>query len=386
MILVFKRKLFRNIVSKIRSFRTTLLHKNKVWLNIVGKRKNMVIPISIILCLCFLTVCTVVALKTYIRAFGRVNGHLDGSYYSDITWNDIDQTRYAREEVRFSSGKNKLQGFVYGKTNSKGLVVISHGLGSTADSFIPMVTYFVDRGWRVFAFNNTGAGGSEGNGTRGLYQSLIDLDAALAYVENTGAFRDLPVMLLGHSWGGFAVCAVLNYNHKINAVASFAGYNSGMEVLREQGLAAAGVFYYGAIPQMMLLQKLLFGKVTKLNAVDGINKAGVPVLIVQCSDDFLIPAATTSIYAHREKITNPHVEIIYRDGEDATGHGDVFHSRKQREYMNWADKNWESYKAEHSNASRAEWAREINFDKALAGELDASIMERVEKLFESARQ
>ena len=34
----------------------------------------------------------------------------------------------------------------------------------------------------------------------------------------------------------------------------------------------------------------------------------------------MVPANTTSIYAHREKITNPKVEIIYKDGADATGH------------------------------------------------------------------
>jgi hypothetical protein len=55
--------------------------------------------------------------------------------------------------VRFRSGKNPLTGYMFGEQNDKGLVVISHGLGFGAEDYLAEALYFVDKGWRVFAFD-----------------------------------------------------------------------------------------------------------------------------------------------------------------------------------------------------------------------------------------
>ena len=342
--------------------------------------------VIIIICTCFFLACTILAIIIYSRSFGRVEGPLDGHFHSFLTWNEIDHSRYPREEHYFYSGPNKLQGFVYGGANSKGLIVFSHGMGSTPESYFSLVMHFVDRGWRVFTFSNTGVAGSEGKSVRGLYQSLIDLNTALTYIESEITFKGLPVMLMGHSWGGFAACTVLNYNHDIKAVVSFAGFNSGREVLKEKGLRLAGKFYYLLTPQLWAIEKLLFGDTMEMNAVDGINRAGIPVMIVQSSDDQMIPADTTSIYAKRGKITNPNVEIIFLDGEDAAGHTYVFCSKGQRQYRAWAEESWEKYKASHEEPSQLQWALEINYDKALANELNPVLMEKIDSFFEKARR
>jgi predicted alpha/beta hydrolase len=315
--------------------------------------------------------------------FGKVESP-ENDFFPYYSWNEINQIKYSREDVHFYSGKNKLQGFIYGRENTNGLVVISIGLGITADGYFPMIMYFVDRGWRVFVFNNTGVSGSEGKSTRGMVQSLIDLDTALTYVENSDKFNGLPVMLIGHSWGGYAVCAVLNYNHRVNAVVSFAGYNKGIDMISEGGVSMLGNFYYIFTPQQWVIEKFLFGGAGNLTAVGGINKSGIPVMIVQCSNDDVVRPETTSIYAHRKEITNPYVEILYRDGEDAIGHW-TFYSQAQKKYNDWALKNWETYKAENKNALKLQWANEINFDKDLANELDHDLFERIITMFNEAK-
>ena len=350
------------------------------------KKRIHIAKIIIIVSLClFFTVNSILALVIYSQSFGRVEEFPSDKFYTYFTWEEIDRAKYSREELHFHSGRNKLQGFIYGASNNKGLVIISQGLGGTADHYFPTIMYFVDNGWRVFAYNNTGVGGSEGKSVRGLIQSVIDLDAALTYVENSGELKDLPVMLSGHSWGGYAVCAILNYNHKVNAVVSFAGYNNGSDVIDEIAASYVGRAYYIMSPHVRVIEKVLFGKKSNLTAVDGINKVGIPVMIVQSSNDHLIPANTTSIYAHREKITNPNTVIVFRDGENAAGHEFVFCSKEQQEYMNMAITSWEAYKAEHNDASKFQWAEEINFDKALANELDQDLMERIEEFFSNAR-
>ena len=328
---------------------------------------------------------TITALRINSKAFGRIEDPPYNRFQTYFTWKEIDQDKYSREELRFHSGRNKLQAFVYGGSNNRGLIIISHGLGNTAENYLPMIMYFVDKGWRVFAFNNTGVSGSEGKGIRGLTQSLVDLDAALAYIENSAAFNGLPVMLIGHSWGGFAVCAALNHNPQVRAAVSFAGFNSCDEMINEVGVSSAGVAFYLISPQLWAIKRILFGNAAKLTAVDGINKAGIPVMIVQSSNDHVVSAKTTSIYAHRKKIINPNVEIIYLDGENATGHSYVFGSKKQHDYMSTANTGQSSENAEHNNSLKSLWSEQANFDKALANELDPELMERIDRFFNSAR-
>jgi len=263
------------------------------------------------ICLVF-SGCTIIALEVFSGVFERYDGH--GPF-------DAWVAGYPRQEVWFYSGKNRLQGFIYDSENDKGLVVIQPGIYSYADEYDKIIRHLVDNEWRVFSYNITGVDKSGGESMRGLSQSVLDLDAALNYIENTNAHNGKPVMLAGFSLGGYAVCAVLNFNrHRINAVVSFAGFNSTKEAMESQAVAEVGGAYYLLYPQVWALEKQLFGDIAKLTAVDGINKSHIPVMIVICSDDDIVPANTISIYAHRKSITNPYVEYVYLDGEDAFGH------------------------------------------------------------------
>ncbi len=62
----------------------------------------------------------------------------------------------------------------------------------------------------MFSFDCTGSHESRGKGTTGLPQLALDLNAALSYMESDSALDGVPIMLYGHSWGGYAVAAVLN--------------------------------------------------------------------------------------------------------------------------------------------------------------------------------
>ena len=255
--------------------------------------------------------CKIITHKVFSDVFKRVEGGRTADF-----WNN----GYPREEFGFYSGQNRLQGFVYGNENNKGLVMISHGLHTYADENFRMIMYLIDNGWRVFSYNNTGVAGSEGNSMIGLTQGLLDLKAALAYIESKSEFVNLPVMLIGYSWGGYSVCAVLNFNYRVNAVVSLAGFNSTKEVMEKQAVDAVGGIYHLFSPQMLELENQLFGDTAKLTAIDGINKTHIPVMIVISIDDDIIPPDTISIYAQRGKITNPYAEYLFLEGEDSGGH------------------------------------------------------------------
>lgn len=260
-------------------------------------------------------------------SFGRAEISEYTGYYRYEDYAD----KYEREKVQFNSNGNKLTGYIYGDGN-QGLVVISHGLGGYSESYISETLYFADHGYTVLAYDNTGSGKSEGDGTMGMAQSVIDLDAALNYVESDSKLNSLPVFLYGHSWGGYAVTAVLGLDHDITASVSVAGYNTPMEILSEfaENMMSKPLVVI-EYPFMWLNNKLTFGNMANLSSVDGINETDTRVMIIHGTEDEAISFDGASIISHKDEITNPNVEYKVMEGK---GHNDLFLDDETAEYIN----------------------------------------------------
>lgn len=231
------------------------------------------------------------------------------NYYYEHYEND-----YPRVNVSFTSGENMLQGYIYGAENDKALLVFAHGIGSGHESYMKSLLWFVDNGWRVFAYDATGSGSSEGAGTKGLPQSALDLDAALDYIEADPELSALPRFLMGHSWGGYAVTAVLNFGHEVDGVASVSGYAEPVEMIYEFASGVVGDFRPLIYPSICLYNKLLFGEYAGLSAVDGINSTDTPVLVIHGTEDETIGYEESAIMHKRELITNPNVQFLTLEG------------------------------------------------------------------------
>lgn len=231
------------------------------------------------------------------------------NYYYEHYEND-----YPRVNVSFTSGENMLQGYIYGAENDKALLVFAHGIGSGHESYMKSLLWFVDNGWRVFAYDATGSGSSGGAGTKGLPQSALDLDAALDYIEADPELSALPRFLMGHSWGGYAVTAVLNFGHEVDGVASVSGYAEPVEMIYEFASGVVGDFRPLIYPSICLYNKLLFGEYAGLSAVDGINSTDAPVLVIHGTEDETIGYEESAIMHKRELITDPNAEFLTLEG------------------------------------------------------------------------
>jgi pimeloyl-ACP methyl ester carboxylesterase len=125
-----------------------------------------------------------------------------------------DYTDFPRTEVSFMSGKNELDGFIYGAENDKGLVVFVHGFGGGSDDYLPQYEYLVNKGFRVFAYDGTGVYGSEGNSRMSFYQSTLDLAAALEFIDSDNALSALPLALMGHIRAALRSARYLHYRKR----------------------------------------------------------------------------------------------------------------------------------------------------------------------------
>lgn len=226
---------------------------------------------------------------------------------------------YPRVNVSFNSGENTLQGYIYGADNDKGLLVFAHGISNGHEHYMKTLLWFVDNGWRVFAYDAAGSGHSDGAGTKGLPQSALDLNAALNYIEADAELSTLPRFLMGHSWGGYAVTAVLNFGHKVDGVASVSGYAVPVEMIYEYAKNYVGDARFLIYPSVCLYNGILFGEYAGLSAIDGINGTDVPVLIIHGTDDKTIDYHGASIMRKRDLITNPNAEYLTLEGCSHTG-------------------------------------------------------------------
>lgn len=299
-------------------------------------------------------------------------------YVMEMRWADYED--FERETVTFPSGKETLTGYIYGKDNtSRGLVVVSHGLGSFSEGYISETKYFVDNGFMVFAYDNTGSGASTGDSCVGLVQSAIDLDNALTYVEQNPVFDGLPICLYGHSWGGYATTAVLNYDHDIIAVASLAGYNDSLDEMTYVGKSLLGSFVYAEKPFIWLTLRMTFGDKMNLTAADGINRAThTAVMIVQGDLDDFVGFDGPCIYANQDKIRRDDVQYVLLEGR---GHGDLMmdHGAERLEYMDKIDAEYEQLSEQYNGEIPDEIEKAWNdtLDKELTSRIDEELFEKI---------
>lgn len=199
----------------------------------------------------------------------------------------LQQTKY-----EFTSDRGqKLTGYLYSACSEpRGIVVIAHGFGGGGqNSYMDCADFFAKHGYDVFAYDATGNDESEGEGVGGVPQGVIDLDHAISFVEESGSFPPLPIVLFGHSWGGYSVCNVLTYHPEVRAVIECAGCNRSSDLFEAGGLEQAGSVVYAMMPFIRLHERIRFGKYASNTAMDGFAASNAAVLAVHSADDGVVP-------------------------------------------------------------------------------------------------
>ena len=102
--------------------------------------------------LIFSIVSIIIIKNVYDKNFIRVDRPDYSITAGNVNYNEF-KNEYPRSNVSFLSGKNKLAGYIYGEENNKGLIVLAHGLGGGSDSYLPQIMFFIDNGYKLFAYD-----------------------------------------------------------------------------------------------------------------------------------------------------------------------------------------------------------------------------------------
>ena len=240
---------------------------------------------------------------------------------------------HTRTAVEFQMDGKTLRGYVYEAANPKGFIVFRHGISSKHLDYLPMIIAMVDCGWTVFAYDALGCGESDGDSQVGMSQSALDVAAAVHFVKDSGIAGNLPIILWGHSWGGYGVAAALDLVPDVAACITMSGYNEPIGIIMEWTERMAGPLGITQFPTLWLCNKLDFGANADRTAIDGINKTEAPVLIVHGAGDETVAYAGSSIIAQRDRITNPRAEYLVLDEPGRDAHNSYFYSAESNEYL-----------------------------------------------------
>ncbi|SER03797.1 hypothetical protein SAMN02910369_02927 [Lachnospiraceae bacterium NE2001] len=194
-------------------------------------------------------------------------------------------------EYKFASDKGQmLAGYLYSAgDNQRGVVVIAHGFGGGGhNSYMDVANYFAQNGYYVFAYDATGTDKSEGDGVGGVPQGVIDLDHAISFIEGKEECANLPIVLFGHSWGGYAVCNVLTFHPEVKAVIECSGFNSSSDMFESGGKDQAGSVIYAMTPFIKIHEYFKFGEYATNTAMKGFESSDASVMIVHSEDDGVI--------------------------------------------------------------------------------------------------
>ncbi|MBO7187785.1 MAG: alpha/beta fold hydrolase [Clostridia bacterium] len=272
------------------------------------------------------------AKEIYDSCFDRYDKKELYTIYGEFDYSRVSY-KLDRQLFNFYSSQVKLQGYFYPSENSKGVVVVSHGMHAGADDYLPIIEYLVKNNYSVFTYDCKGTYNSDGDSTIGMITPLVDLDNALNFIESDSYLSKQPLFLLGHSWGGYAVTSVLSIHKNINACAAIAPFNSGYTLIYEKGEQYAGPLV-GGMPKVFLdiYQKILFKNYTKYNAVKGINSTNIPVLIAHGEKDSIIDFNRQAVIAHRNKLRLENV-FYYVGKDENAGHNTIMHSKEAVRYQ-----------------------------------------------------
>lgn len=298
---------------------------------------------------------------------------------------EFDDLKAERKTFTSNNGQT-LVGYIYTKGNpdKNAVIVMAHGLGAGGhNGDMDKANYFASSGYYVFAYDTTGNDESEGKSVNGISQGLIDLDYALNYIKENDTLKGLPIMLLGHSLGGYAVSSVLGIHKDIKAVVSVSGFNEPTGIIKEYGKTMIGNFIYMIMPYLSLYESIKFGKYASYSSLEGYESGDAKVMIVHSADDETVSIENSyDIYNNKFKDDSRFTFIRFDD----RGHSHIFYSPESIKYTKeYGEKITEYYNSKGGKVTAEERLayHKENLDRKLAFELNAELMSDILEFYNS---
>lgn len=310
-------------------------------------------------------------------AFGkRCEGNPLLRYFTAADFDNL-----CRKDVEFKGNHGQaLRGGLYfesTRTQYRALLIFVHGMGGGHLSYTTEIDYFAKRGFLVLAYDATGTLASEGKALLGMPQGISDLRSALSFVKENPLTKDLPVLLVGHSWGGYCVCRILQSHPDVKGVVSFSAPDDVPELLTAQAAAQTGHSIRFLKPFLRLVERLKFGAVAAKTSAACVEESDVPVLLLHGAADTVVPLSN-AVASSKTLQEKPNLQVrIYPEKQH-----NVYASLAAEQYINEVFKKLGVLTGQKSDTEEAKiFAQGLDFRKMC--EEDAEVMDFVASFLEN---
>lgn len=241
-------------------------------------------------------------------------------------------------------------------------------MGAGHLAYTTEINYFAQKGYLVLAYDNTGTCASEGNKLNGFAQGIIDLKFALKFVKERDELKDMPIILVGHSWGAYSVCNVSAITDtEIKGIVAFSPFNSMNKLIRDIAKTKTKIDLSILSPFFDLINLLRFGKTGILRTCDTINSNSVPTLVMHGGNDMQVTVKNSPVgKPHKIKDNENARTVLY----ESKFHN-VYLAKDAEQYLN------DTFAKIETLGKNSPEAYEVyqNIDYALITKEDLNVME-----------
>ena len=238
--------------------------------------------------------------------------------------------------IDFKSDKGQtLNGFLYSSAKVdtyKALIIFSHGMGAGHLAYTTEINYFAQKGYLVLAYDNTGTCTSEGEKLYGFAQGVIDLKHAIKFVKSREDTKDLPLLLVGHSWGAYSVCNVsaIVDEADIKGIVAFSPFNSMNKLLRDNAKQRTKMNLSVFSPFFDLINLIRFGKAGILRSCNTIDSNSIPTLIMHGGNDLQVTLRNSPVGLKSRLSNNPNARTVLYESK----YHNVYLAKDAEQYLN----------------------------------------------------
>lgn len=219
-----------------------------------------------------------------------------------------------------------LRGFIYSpidkSTIKRPLIVMAIGWGRTHLSYLLDIKILNQAGYQVITYDQFGTGASGGKSQRGMHFGMYSLNMVLDQLNDYEDFKNRPIYLYGHSWGGYCVLSVLDRHPEIKKVVARSPVGKPVLSSYLYGGKSIGfpmtMYLYGCVAPLLLLR---YGPKIYKKSQDSVEKNHTTnILITSCTQDPTVHDKA-SVIPYLKKHKQDNVNIYIRD--DIHIHNDI---------------------------------------------------------------
>ena len=187
--------------------------------------------------------------------------------------------------------------YYYDNYRTDKIILFLHGLGPGHASYLAEINELADRGYKILTLDYTGCGESKGKIMKSLNEPTRDVVDLLNYLR-----LDTPVVLVGHSLGGFTALNILNLRNDITKAVILSGF---LTIESELGAQIKSGFIRKHILKYESKVEPDYFKIDNINFLRNTND---DIFFIQSDDDQMVPYSIALKVV--EEINNPHIKTL----------------------------------------------------------------------------